>query len=73
MIFVGFNSSFNELEQLIWLLAEMKEIQLFVIVFKHGDRFNPELARWIDYQINFKWFCSWTHVAYIKNIFYVAP
>jgi len=41
----GFNSSFNELEQLIWLLAEMKEIQLFVIVFKHGDRFNPELAR----------------------------
>ena len=46
-MFVGFNSSFNELEQLIWLLAEMKEIQLFVIVFKHGDRFNPELARWL--------------------------
>jgi len=41
----GFNSSFNELEELIWLLADMKEIQMFVIVFKHGDRFNPELAR----------------------------
>ena len=41
----GFNSSFNDLEDLVWLLSDLKEISVFVIVFKHGDRFSSELAR----------------------------
>ena len=41
----GFNSSFDDLENLVWLLSDLEEINLFVIVFKHGDRFSTELAR----------------------------
>ena len=41
----GFNSSFDDLEQLVWLLSDLREVQLFVLVFKHGDRFSSELAR----------------------------
>ena len=41
----GFNSSFDDLEQLVWLLSELKEVHLFLIVFKHGDRFSSELGR----------------------------
>ena len=42
----GFNSSFKDMEELVWLLADLQEVDLFVIVFKHGDRFSSELARW---------------------------
>ena len=41
----GFNSSFDDLENLVWLLSDLEEINVFVIVFKHGDRFSSELAR----------------------------
>ena len=41
----GFNSSFDDLESLVWLLADLEEISVFVIVFKQGDRFSSELAR----------------------------
>jgi len=41
----GFNSSFDDLEELVWLLADLEEVDLFVVVFKHGDRFSSELAR----------------------------
>lgn len=41
----GFNSSFEDMEELVWLLADLEEVDLFVIVFKHGDRFSSELAR----------------------------
>jgi len=41
----GFNSSFKDMEELVWLLADLQEVDLFVIVFKHGDRFSSELAR----------------------------
>ena len=29
----------------VWLLADLEEISVFVIVFKQGDRFSSELAR----------------------------
>ena len=41
----GFNSSFDDLENLVWLLSDLEEISVFVIVFKQGDRFSTELAR----------------------------
>ena len=41
----GFNSSFDDLENLVWLLSDLEEISVFVIVFKQGDRFSSELAR----------------------------
>ena len=41
----GFNSSFDDLESLVWLLADLEEISVFAIVFKQGDRFSSELAR----------------------------
>ena len=41
----GFNSSFDDLENLVWLLSDLEEINVFVIVFKQGDRFSTELAR----------------------------
>jgi len=41
----GFNSSFEDMEELVWLLADLEEVDLFVLVFKHGDRFSSELAR----------------------------
>ena len=41
----GFNSSWDDLEQLARLLADIETVELFVIVFKHGDRFSSGLAR----------------------------
>jgi len=41
----GFNSSFKDMEELVWLLSDLEEVDLFVVVFKHGDRFSSELAR----------------------------
>lgn len=41
----GFNSSIADMEELVWLLAELQEVDLFVVTFKYGDRFSPELAR----------------------------
>jgi len=41
----GFNSSFDDLENMVWLLSDLQEISVFVIVFKQGDRFSSELAR----------------------------
>ena len=41
----GFNSSWDDLEQLARLLADLETVDLFVIVFKQGDRFSAGLAR----------------------------
>ena len=41
----GFNSSWEDLEQLARLLADLETVDLFIIVFKQGDRFSAGLAR----------------------------
>ena len=73
----GFNSTIADMEELVWLLAELQEVStvlgltsffllvlvlielkgnglyllhliqvdLFVVTFKYGDRFSPELGR----------------------------
>jgi len=43
----GFNSSISDMEELVWLLADLQQhqVDLFVVTFKYGDRFSPELGR----------------------------
>jgi len=41
----GFNSSISDMEELVWLLADLRQVDLFVVTFKYGDRFSPELGR----------------------------
>ena len=36
----GFNSSWGELEQLAALLQGLGEVDLFVVAWRHGDRFG---------------------------------
>jgi len=41
----GFNNSLQQLEDLVWMLGEFEEVDLFVLVFRFKDRLSTELAR----------------------------
>jgi len=40
----GFNSSIQQMEEMIWTLAQLEEVNMFVLVFRYKDRMSSELA-----------------------------
>jgi len=40
----GFNSSVQQLEDMVWMLGELEEVNTFVLVFRYKDRMSSELA-----------------------------
>jgi len=40
----GFNDSVGQMEDLVWLLGEMEEVNAFVLVFRYKDRLSSDLA-----------------------------
>lgn len=40
----GFNSSVQQLEDMVWMLGELEEVNTFVLVFRYKDRMSNELA-----------------------------
>jgi len=41
----GFNNSVQQLEDMVWMLGELEEVNAYVLVFRYKDRMSSELAR----------------------------